>query len=185
MKEMKQEEIYHTYKEYATWDNDVRYELDDGVAYALAAPLINHQMILLELATQLKDFLKGSPCKVIISPIDVRLNADKNDDLVYQPDLIVVCDKSKIADGKSCKGAPDLVIEITSPSTMSIDKVVKYNRYLNAGVKEYWIVDPDSKTVNVFVLKDNAYVSYAYGEKDILSSHILKGCEINLTEVFI
>jgi Uma2 family endonuclease len=183
MKEEKVEQHY-TYEDYVSWDDDTRYELVDGVAYAMTSPNLDHQSVSGELHFQLYNFLKGKKCKVFAAPVDLRLEADTRDDVVFQPDLIVVCDKSKIADGKACKGAPDIIIEITSPSTARRDKILKFNRYLNAGVKEYWIVDPETKSVNVFVLKNGEYVSYAYGDTDILLSHVLKGCKINLSEVF-
>jgi Uma2 family endonuclease len=184
MKEVERVDSHYTYADYITWDDDVRYELVDGVAYAMTAPNLDHQSISGELHIQLGNFLKGKKCKLFASPVDVRLEADKDDDVIFQPDLIVVCDRSKIADGKSCKGAPDVVIEITSHSTARHDKILKFNRYLDAKVKEYWIIDPDTKTVNVFVLKKGEYVSYAYGDTDILESHVLEGCKIKLSDVF-
>ena len=100
-----------------------------------------------------------------------------------QPDILVVCDKSKL-DGKSVLGAPDLVIEILSPSTSLRDKVLKFRRYLQAGVREYWIVEPDSKAVSVHILTNGEYVTHPYCEEDTIPVHVLEGCVIKLTEIF-
>jgi Uma2 family endonuclease len=181
---LKEEQTHYTYADYETWGDDVRYELVNGVPRMLAAPLVKHQSLVGEFHFQLRNFLKGKSCRVFVSPFDVRLFPDKGDHTVYQPDLLVICDKTKIEDGKACKGAPDVVIEILSPSTLQIDKLEKYNNYMKAGVREYWIVDPESKTVNVFVLKNGEYVAYAFGDKDILHSVVLEGCEVKLAEVF-
>jgi Uma2 family endonuclease len=179
----KEEETRYTYEDYLTWDDNVRYELVNGVPRALAAPLMRHQRIARKLSTAIDNYLKGKSCELFFAPCEVRLFSE-NEDTFYQPDLFVVCDKKKIEDGKSCKGAPDLVIEILSPSTLQIDKLEKYNNYLRAGVNEYWIVDPERKMADVFVLENGKYISYFYGENDILNSHILKDCEIKLADVF-
>lgn len=86
--------------------------------------------------------------------------------------------------GKSCKGTPDLIIEIISPSTAGYDKVLKFNKYMKTGVREYWIVEPESKTLSCHVLKDGHFIASAYGENDIVPVHVLEGCEINLQDVF-
>jgi Uma2 family endonuclease len=87
-------------------------------------------------------------------------------------------------DGTGCIGAPDMVIEITSPSTARRDKTLKFDLYLSAGVREYWIVDPDSKSVSIHVLKDGEYTAAAYADTDTVGVHILNGCTIDLPEVF-
>jgi segregation and condensation protein B len=135
---------YYTYADYLTWDDKVRYELIDGMPYMMASPSQKHQEISGELFRQLGNFLLGKPCKPFHAPFDVRLNANKSDDTVVQPDLLVVCDHSKL-DGKSVNGAPDFIIEILSPSTMSYDLIIKLNKYMRSGVREYWVVDPESR----------------------------------------
>ena len=173
----------YTYDDYCSWDDDKRWELIDGMPYAMSAPSQAHQEILSQLNRSIGNFLVGKPCKVLPAPFDVRLNADTRDDTVVQPDLLVVCDKDKL-DGKSCVGAPDLVIEILSPSTSMRDRVLKFRRYLHAGVREYWIVEPDSKAVTVHILANGEYITRAYGEEDAVPVHVLDGCIIELTEIF-
>jgi len=174
----------YTYADYCAWDSDERWEIIDGAAYAMApSPGTKHQRILSELHGQLYNFLKGNPCKLFPAPFDVRLNPNENDDTVVQPDIVVVCDRSKL-DDKGCKGAPDFVIEILSPSTARHDKWTKFNAYQRAGVREYWISDPDSKTLSVHVLEGGRYITSAYGDTDTAPVSVLPGCEINLSEVF-
>ena len=174
----------YTYADYLTWDDGQRYELIDGMPYALAAPGVAHQRASIAILLQLGQFLKGHPCQLLSAPFDVRLDADHGDATVVQPDILVVCDRSKLKDGKSCVGAPDLAIEILSPSSEGHDMVVKFNTYLRAGVREYWIVNPGGKTVSVYVLENGRYVSSAYGETDMVPVHILEGCAIQLSDVF-
>ena len=176
---------HYTAADYASWDDNERYELIDGVPYKMMSPAPSkaHQSILLELAGQLRDFLKGKACRVFIAPFDVFLNLAGSDDIVVQPDIVVICDKSKL-DDKGYKGVPDFVAEILSPSTAGYDRVIKFNTYLRAGVREYWIVDPDSRTVQVNLMEAGKYVANAYADADIAPVHVLKGCEIILSDVF-
>ena len=179
-----QEEQYYTYADYCTWDDGCRWELIDGIAYAMVpAPSTEHQGILVELTRQFSNFLKGKQCKVFIAPYDVRLNADSDDDTVVQPDLVVVCDHTKI-DVKGCKGAPDIVVEILSPASLKHDRLIKFQAYQKAGVHEYWIVDPDAKTVSVHILDNGRYYVSSYGDADSVRVHVLEGCEIQLQDVF-
>lgn len=178
-----QENQKYTYADYCTWDDSERWELINGVPYAMSpAPSQVHQEISGELFGQLREYLKGKPCKVFHAPFDVRLNATDEDNTVVQPDLLVVCDSSKL-DGKSCKGAPDLVIEILSPSTAQTDRITKLNKYQQASVREYWIVDPESKTIQVCFFECGTVKGYT--DSDIAPVGVLPGCEINLHDVFI
>jgi len=173
-----------TYEDYYSWDDGARWELFEGAAYAMApGPSTGHQSALIELSTLFHQYLKGKPCAVFIAPYDVRLNPDDADDTVVQPDLAVICDMTKI-DKRGCKGAPDLIIEILSASTARHDRVIKYNLYLKAGVREYWIVDPDEKTVQACVLNDGRYYMSVYTDEDIVPVSVLPGFNINLHEVF-
>ena len=172
-----------TYNDYIQWDDEVRYELIDGVPYAMGSPSSTHQIISMEMSFQIRAYLEGKDCKVFSAPYDVRLNFDTFDDIVVQPDLLVVCDKSKI-DKNSYNGVPDLIIEIVSPSTVCYVCFDKYQKYLQAKVREYWIFSPESKTVNAFVLNGDKYIGSVFGENDKLPSTVLEGFVVDLAEVF-
>jgi len=177
------EKIKYTYADYARWNTKIRYELIDGVAYAMASPSRKHQKTSGELYGRLWQFLRGKKCEVYHAPFDVRLNFDSFDDIVVQPDVFVVCDESK-HDGKSVRGAPDMIIEILSPTTTQYDVLTKTKLYRIAGVREYWIVDPHEKTVHVYILRNGKYVVSDYNENDTVPVHVLDGCEIDLADVF-
>jgi len=173
----------YTYSDYLQWDDDKRHELIDGVPYLMSAPSRRHQKLLGKLFIQFDTLLKGKTCEVYFAPFDVRLNADTLDNTVVQPDLLIVCDKAKLDDA-GCKGAPDMVVEILSPSTSRHDRILKFKTYLKSGIREYWIIDPDTNTLAVHILKDGDYIIHPYTADDIVSVHTLDGCEINLTDVF-
>jgi len=184
------EDKWFTYADYESWDdldsngNPIRYELIDGIAYLMSAPSTEHQSISSELHRQLANFLKGKSCRVFAAPYDVCLNSlGDEDDTVVQPDLLVVCDESKI-DKKRCNGAPDMVIEILSPSTSKRDLFIKLERYRNAGVREYWIVDPDTQAVNVHILENGRYAINQYEGNETIAVTVLDGCVITLSDVF-
>jgi len=172
-----------TYKDYFYWDDDKRYEIIDGIAQMMTSPSLVHQTISGDLMVAIWTFLKGKPCQVLTAPFDVRLfpKEDLSDTTVVQPDILVVCDPAKLADGKACKGAPDLVIEIISDSSAVMDRKVKTEKYREAGVKEYWIVNPETLEVLVNVLTGGHYVSTAY--RDSVPSSILPGLKIDLQAV--
>lgn len=175
----------HTYTDYSSWDDGERWELIDGIAYMMSAPSVAHQSISGEIFRQLANFLHGKQCKVFAAPFDVCLFAKGDgDDTVVQPDLLVVCDQSKL-DEKRCNGAPDMIIEILSPSTSSHDRIRKLNKYMQAGVQEFWIVDPEHKDVTAYFLIDGVYVvAGAYESGETISVKVLEGCTISLQEVF-
>jgi Uma2 family endonuclease len=189
MESLKFEEERYTYADMQEWETKPgeRWEIIDGIAYMMAAPNVDHQSISMELGTQLHIFLRDKPCRVFAAPFDVRLfpEPDDSDDTCVQPDLVVVCDSSQIADGKACKGAPSLVIEIISPSSRSIDMLYKFNKYKDAGVREYWVIEPEAKTVHVFSLVDGQYLAKGYGVEDkTLEAGVLPGCVIDLEALF-
>ena len=173
----------YTYEDYLTWDDDIRYELIDGIPYAMASPLRDHQIILGELHTQFNNLLRNKKCKPIAAPSDVRLNITGLDDNVFQPDLFVICDKSKFKK-RSYIGAPELVIEIISPSTGDRDRVDKYKKYLAAKVPEYWIVDPFSRSICVFVLDKDEYKFSIYGTNDQITVSVIDDLVIDMKQVF-
>jgi Uma2 family endonuclease len=179
----------YTYKEYSVLGEanmGDRYELIDGVVYLMSPSASQvHQEISFEIAWQLGNFLRGKPCKAFTAPFDVCINAEGDDDrTTVQPDIIVVCDKSKL-DGKRCNGAPDLIIEILSPSNRKHDLYTKFKAYMQAGVREYWIVDPDERIVTVNILVKGEYMAQVYDEKSIVPTHVLEGCTIDLNDVFV
>ncbi len=149
-----------TYADYLKWPEDERWELIDGVAYAMAAPGRLHQETVLELGAQILQQLRGTSCKPYIAPFDVRLaQANETDDrieTVVQPDLAVICDKRKL-DDKGCRGAPDWIIEVLSPSTAVKDMDHKRRLYEHYGVKEYWIVHPVDHWVMVYTLQEQGH----------------------------
>lgn len=161
----------HTYADYLSWPDDARYELIDGIAFAMApAPLRVHQEILLELAAQTRNALDGKPCRPFIAPFDVRLPRDNETDsaidTVVQPDLVVVCDRNKL-DERGCRGAPDWVVEILSPSTAGHDLIIKRRLYERVGVREYWLVHPIDRVVTVYRLQHDGPQPSGFGAPDI------------------
>lgn len=178
----------YSYADYLNWDENERWEILDGTPYLQAAPSRRHQEISTELVTQFHNYLKDKTCKVYHAPFCVRLDIEsnnKNVKSVVEPDITIVCDTSKL-DKKGCKGTPDMIIEILSPSNGKQDKLRKFNKYEKVGVKEYWIVDPFDNLVNVFTLQSNN----RYGRPDIYSEDekikvsIFQDLEIDLKPVF-
>lgn len=178
-----------TFADYLAWNEDEHIELIDGKAVMMAPPSTVHQLISMELSRQLANFLEGKKCRAIPAPFAVRLFEKENDapsdvQTVVEPDITVVCDRSKL-DEHGCKGAPDMVIEILSPSTRRHDRLVKLNLYQRAGVREYWIVSPGEQTVEVLLLEDGRLVPYGFYEKtDIAKVNVLEGCFLELSKVF-
>lgn len=180
----------YSYADYLTWDDGERWELIDGVPYNMSpAPKIRHQEILGELAGVFYNFLKGKPCRVYIAPVDVRFKdeihaADKETYTVVQPDLLVVCDRDKV-DEKGVIGAPDICIEILSVSTAYKDQGEKFVLFEKHGVREYWIINPELETVQLFVHNGTAFDKPLYYRKDeVLKSTVLEGLDLVLAEVF-
>lgn len=156
----------YTYADYCQWPEDERWELIDGEAYAMTAPSRLHQDLVFEIAGQIRNYLQGKPCKGYVAPFDVRLprqdEADDKVDTVVQPDISVICDKTKL-DKLGCRGAPDWVIEILSPSTALKDLNAKRNLYQRHGVEEYWIIHPEDRWIMVYLLD----VQGQYGQPDV------------------
>ncbi|MBQ1994238.1 MAG: Uma2 family endonuclease, partial [Lachnospiraceae bacterium] len=143
-----------TFEQYEALPEDRRVEVFDGIVYDMASPSQEHQTISMELSTILNTYIKGKKgsCRVFHAPFDVKLSDQPL--TIVQPDLMIICDKDKL-DGKKCNGAPDFIIEIISPSNPSDDYIRKLYYYKNAGVREYWIVDPRRKTVIVNYFEGN------------------------------
>jgi len=176
-----------TYAEYKAWElkQGERYEIIYGEAYAMSAPNAAHQTMSMELGRQFANFLIGKPCKVYPAPYDVRLfyEEDESDDTVVQPDLTVVCDKEKRGP-EGCRGAPDFIAEILSPSNTAAEMQRKFNLYRDAGVREYWVLDIEYKTLTVYLFEGETLISRTYGEKDTAPVNVLNGLSIELSSVF-
>lgn len=171
-----------TYADYLTWPDSERWEIIDGVAYSMTpAPSIRHQRVVLNIGRSLGNQLAGKPCQPFVAPTDVVLSEYD----VVQPDVLVVCDKKKVADA-NIQGAPDVVFEVLSPATAIKDLREKRALYERAGVREYVIVDPVELYVERFMLGDDGV--YGRGEiigpQEVLRIISLKGVEISLWEVF-
>jgi len=172
----------YTVQDYMTWPDEERWEIIDGIAYDMSpAPNTNHQTVALNFGSFFKFALRGKICKAFISPTDVVLS----DFDVVQPDVLVVCDPKKITD-KNIQGAPDLVIEILSPSTSTKDQREKYDLYEKYGVRDYLIVDPDAQHVQRFTRDEGGLFNrgeiFDAQQSVILPS--LEGLEIPLWEIF-
>jgi len=176
--------VRYTYADYITWGEDVRCELIDGIVYDMSpAPGSIHQDISSNLLGQLFNYFEGKPCKVFHAPFDVRLDPDGADDTVVQPDILVICDRSIITKA-GCSGAPDMVIEILSPSNAMKDMMLKNAKYQQAGVREIWMIDPVDKVVNVHYSEDGVYKSIHYINPDKVPVKIFEGCSVDMARIF-
>ena len=182
----------YTYADYLTWADDKMRELIDGFI-KLMAPAAGtlHQRTCVKLITRLSITIEKNKCncEVFVAPFDVRLpqNGEKADEQIYnvvQPDICVVCDSSKI-DEKGCVGAPDLVIEIQSFSTAKYDLTKKFDLYETSGVREYWVVYPHEKGIEVFLLQSNGkYDEGTKYDKGKIPIHIFDNYEIDFKDIF-
>lgn len=162
MDALRKEENYTIDDIYALPDGE-RAELIDGKIYYMAPPSRTHQKISWKLHQAIANYIdsKSGKCEVLAAPFAVFLNED---DINYiEPDISVICDISKL-DDKGCHGAPDWIIEIVSPSSRPRDYLIKLFKYRNAGVKEYWIVDPDKKMTTVYLFEKETVEQYFWGE---------------------
>lgn len=180
----------YTYSDFLTWPEGERWEIIEGVPYMQAAPTWQHRAISVQLTSQFNAYLKGKPCRVFAAPFDLCIpEFDESDEeisnIISQPDIVVVCDESKLRK-TGYFGVPSLIIEISSPSTARLDKLVKFNKFEKAGVKEYWIIKPDTKLVSVFTLQDNNRYGRPelYTEIDNVEVSIFSDFTIELNAVF-
>ncbi len=185
------EKTGYTFADYLVWEENEHIELLNGELIMMAPPSTRHQLISGELFRQLANFLEGKKCRVFHAPFGVRLFEEKNDkpeniQTVFEPDISVICDLNKL-DKYGCKGAPDFIIEILSPSTQKHDRIIKLQQYQHAGVKEYWIVSPEDETVQIFLLDNTQNILFPvelYEKNDIAKVNVLEGCFIELKKVF-
>jgi Uma2 family endonuclease len=175
----------YTYADYLEWEGPQRYQLLNGEVFQMASPSVAHQALLMGLSMQFGNWLQGKPCKVFFAPLDVRLfpEEDNSDDTVVQPDLLVVCDKDKLGKG-AVNGAPDLVIEIISDSDSYPESFAKFHNYLEAKVREYWVIYPEVKGVHVHVYENGHYISTVCKDDDRIPVTVLPGLEIPLEDLW-
>jgi len=185
----------YSYADYLTWTDDVLREIIDGIVYSFASPTVKHAVAVRTLIVRAYNFIskRKAKCKIYTAPLDVILPIDGETDFnkihnIVQPDICVVCDPRKLASGV-CIGAPDLIVEVLSQSTKKKDLSIKFNLYEKVGVKEYWIVCPNNKTVTVYILQQNN--KYDEGTTYAIArgaTHVpvktLKGLNIELKELF-
>lgn len=162
---------YYSETDYYNMPEDIRAELVDGQIYYQAAPSRIHQEILSGLLIIIGQYIKskGGLCKVYPAPFAVKLFKDK--DTIVEPDISVICDRDKLTK-RGCTGAPDWIIEIISPSTSNHDYIRKLNLYADAGVREYWIADPEEEKVFVYCLEKNNFKLNVYTFKDKIKVNI-------------
>ncbi len=181
----------YTYADYLLWQFTERVELLRGKIREMSAPSRKHQDVSRNLSLFLGNALWKSHCKVYVAPFDVRLtrfSKIKNQDAttVVQPDLCVICDPAKL-DKRGCIGAPDLVVEILSPGNSRTEMRDKFELYQEAGVLEYWVVNPTERMIQVWKLNEQGfYIGLPPNvEGDILQTPIIPNLEIIVTDVFL
>ena len=156
----------YTIEDYMNFPEDVRAELIDGYVFIMESPTHRHQHVAAAVYTSIRSHIirQKSKCVPFIAPSDVIPSTADNKTIV-QPDVFVVCDRSKLSDGKKVKGAPDLVIEVLSPSTRKKDLTLKLNKYIETGVREYWIIDPEKEQILVYLIEKDCEI-HLYGFND-------------------
>jgi len=181
----------YSYADYLTWIFQERVELFKGKIFTISpAPSTYHQEISRDLTVLLWTKLKNHSCNLFVAPFDVRLLSTKNSKsdtdiyTVVQPDLCVICDENKL-DARGAIGAPELMIEILSPGNSKKEMRYKYDLYQEAGVLEYWIVNPENKTIFIYVLKDGIFVGqHPLIEDDTIESPLFPQLDFKLEEIF-
>ena len=173
----------YTEDDYYSLPENIRAELINGQIYYMSAPSRMHQEILGFIFKKIAYYIdeKRGDCKVYPAPFAVKLFED-NSKTVVEPDISVICDLNKLTD-RGCTGAPDWIIEIVSPANSSHDYVYKLNLYMNAGVKEYWIVNPTEQTVYVYVLEKEKFKARPYTFRDRIKPGIYDDMWIDFTEL--
>ena len=182
----------YTYADYLTWRFEERVELIKGWLYKMSpAPKRRHQRVSVNLLVGFATFLQDKTCQVYDAPFDVRLKRSTANgqviDTVVQPDICIFCDLNKL-DEMGAVGAPELVVEITSPASLKIDYNDKFRLYEENGVLEYWVVQPEANVLEVFVLADNKFVSAGVyepaGNHEYVSSKLFPELNVSLKSIF-
>jgi Uma2 family endonuclease len=180
--ELAEEKNRYTYADFLEWLGPEHYELVEGEAYLMAAP--DTSACSWRLPPSCTVSSKGSSAGVS-RPLRGQTvpRADNSDDTVFEPDITAVCNRSKIY-WRGCSGAPDFAAEIISLRTASYDKVLKFNRYQKAGIREYWMAEPESRTVPASALENGHYSLLTYDDMGLVPVTTLPGCGIDLRDVF-
>lgn len=175
----------YTYADYIKWQLKESIELIKGkISLMSPAPVRFHQKISMTLSAKIYRFLENHPCEVYTAPFDVRLTNKDGKESVVQPDISVICDISKL-DERGCVGSPDIVIEILSPSNHKKEMDIKFDLYQESGVKEYWIVEPNNKTVLMYVLENEKFIGLKpFSEGQMVTSTVLQGFSVSVDDIF-
>lgn len=176
-----------TYEEFFKMveNSDLRYEYIDGEVYLLTSPVYNHQVSVAEIHGIFFNWFKGKKCRPLTSPFDVTLIKSKDNINVVQPDIIVICDTDKIDASGKYQGVPTLAVEVLSRSTLRKDMVKKLDLYMQTGIGEYWMVDPDKKEVTVYSFEKHDIADRETYKGDmIVKSKAFKGLEARLADIF-
>lgn len=169
-----------THKDMLGWEDDQRWELIAGEAYAMSSPSTLHQALVSELLVQLSLMFRGGPCRALVSPLDVKLSEHD----VVQPDLLVVCAPEQLRT-HFVEGPPALIVEVLSPSTLRHDRVRKLNLYSQVGVAEYWLVTPRPFLFEVLHLVEGVFQHVgSYTEADVLNSRRFPDLRLPLLELY-
>ncbi|MFN8611786.1 MAG: Uma2 family endonuclease [Vulcanimicrobiota bacterium] len=169
-----------TFADYRSWDDDQRWEVIAGEAYAMSSPSSLHQLVSMALTARLLQILAGSPCRLLAAPMDLKLSEHD----VVQPDLLVVCDPQQIRP-THIEGPPRLVVEIVSPSTQRHDRLRKLSLYAHSGVAEYWLVTPHPFLVEVLRNVNGSFsIAQVCNEHDTLKSPAFPDLSLDLAELF-
>lgn len=177
----------YSYEEYYQWKLEDRVELFKGKLSKIVKPTRKHQRVSWNLTMALGKFFEKYSCEPYYAPFDVRLPSKSGNKLqtVVQPDICVICDVSKL-DDKGCLGAPDLAIEILSPGNSDKEMKDKFDLYEESGVREYWIVQPEDKWVNIYVLENDRFITHRpFIASDTIKSQIFKGLEFPAADIFV
>lgn len=176
-----------TYEEFLelTENSDLRYEYINGEVFMLASPSYSHQSVIAEILVRFHQWLKGKKCRPLTSPFDVTLIRGEDNKNVVQPDIIVICDTETVDAKGKYRGTPSLVVEVLSPSSKKHDMIRKLDLYMKTGIREFWLVDTDKKTIFTYLFEDkNIIDNNAFVNNGIVKSSVFEGLEIPLEEVF-
>ncbi|MEL1135715.1 type II toxin-antitoxin system Phd/YefM family antitoxin [Desulfitobacterium sp. THU1] len=179
-----------TYEEFMELveDSDQRFELIDGVIYNLPSPSYEHQYAVGEIMGTFYIWFKHKKCIPLTSPFDVTLFKAQDNICVVQPDILVICDPENMDKKGKYKGVPTLVVEVLSTFTRSKDIIKKLELYRQCGVKEYWMVDPKNKLINIYVLEQEEISdirAFQKGAHEYAESSYFSGLKVELAEVFL